>query len=312
MERSKSQEEHCNRKRRQQDKRFYFFYKIITASCIQDRRIKIPNKFIRIFGKELSDIALLKVPSSSKEWRVDVKKDEGHIWFQSGWHEFVKYHNISVSHLLVFRYDRNSSFGVVIFDTRASEIGYECETNDLEEPCIEIGTQTSSENENSEEDSMTITVESDYTNQETEAREFSSLQEEQLANLVFKPRRPVSFADKERAIAAANKFTSKKQFCIVTMRPSFVHKRFVLNLPIAFSKHLQNGDYDVTLRGSDRQMWKVRGAGQPQFRLRAGWKEFVLDNGLEEDDICIFEIVSMKHKQLKVSIFRIQPERSDN
>ncbi|KAF5190974.1 B3 domain-containing protein [Thalictrum thalictroides] len=263
---------------------------------------EIPKKFTRIFGKELSDIAVLKVPGSSKEWNVDVRKDEDCIWFQNGWHEFVIYHNISVWHLLVFRYDQNSSFGVVIFDMRASEIVYQCETTDLEEPCIETGFQTSSENENSVEDSI---VESDYTKQETEARQFSSLQEEQSAKLAFEPWRPVSFEEKERVIAAANEFTSKKLFCSVTMRPSYVHEPFILSLPIAFSKHLKNGDYEVTLRGSDRQMWQVRGTGQHQFKLRKGWKEFALDNCLEEDDRCIFEIVNKKHKRLRVSIIRV-------
>ena len=71
------------------------------------------------FGDELSTSATLIVPSGGT-WKVGLLKAEGSIWFCDGWEDFVEFYSISVGHLLVFRYERNSNFHVVIFDTTAT------------------------------------------------------------------------------------------------------------------------------------------------------------------------------------------------
>lgn len=83
----------------------------------------IPDKFVRKFRYELSNVALLRVPNA-RVWHVRLTKDGKKIWFSDGWHEFVNYHSISVGYFLLFKYERNSTFQVIIFDKSTCEIRY--------------------------------------------------------------------------------------------------------------------------------------------------------------------------------------------
>ena len=48
-------------------------------------------------------------------WKVGLEKADEKIWFNDCWQEFMEYHSISSGHLLVFGYERNSNFHVLIF-----------------------------------------------------------------------------------------------------------------------------------------------------------------------------------------------------
>ena len=48
----------------------------------------------------------------------------GGVWLENGWCEFPSCHGLTMGHLLVFRYDENSQFDVLIFDATATEIDY--------------------------------------------------------------------------------------------------------------------------------------------------------------------------------------------
>ena len=48
----------------------------------------------------------------------------GGVWFENGWCEFASCHGLTMGHLLVFKYDRNSHFDVLIFDATATKIDY--------------------------------------------------------------------------------------------------------------------------------------------------------------------------------------------
>ncbi|KAI8542287.1 hypothetical protein RHMOL_Rhmol08G0127200 [Rhododendron molle] len=80
-------------------------------------------KFISQYGKNLGDHLFLKVPSGAV-WKVGLERSNGVVWMCNGWKEFAKYYSIGFGHLLVFRYDGNCNFNVLIFDTSASEIEY--------------------------------------------------------------------------------------------------------------------------------------------------------------------------------------------
>ena len=69
------------------------------------------------------DMAFLTIPNGRK-WKVKLTKRDGEVWFQNGWCEFASYHALTVGSLLVFRYEGNSQFSVLIFDATATEIEY--------------------------------------------------------------------------------------------------------------------------------------------------------------------------------------------
>ncbi|KAF9608829.1 hypothetical protein IFM89_011867 [Coptis chinensis] len=535
MQKPKRREEKEECYQRRKEEKGSHFFKIIHSTCTEDGRLAIPQKFTRNFGKELSSTVVLKVPSG-KEWNVQLKEDEGLVWFQKGWDAFVEYHSICVGHLLVFRYEGKSLFSVVICDMSASEIEYPCDSDDLEEPDFETGSETSSELENQEDDSVEIL---DNGNEENRPqwersnahivvdkisqvvlpnfycrgngeptmgplrsfrsrwvdnknmlltknmdseqdfvpcaydmqrptefvadRETTNIKQQdcELFGSIFKrvaeggevgciylnnneltspappkytfrrpscddpyhlknvegpqesyssfvysgvpsnggniahsktvgvdancstkqevrisdssivcmkrqgenvsgPRRLVSLREKERGIIPARAFTpenplstvtmgrsyvqgtcilylpnilaktcavsvtgrfleaqektraiiartgfsSDNPFCVVTMRPTYVSGNFSLNLPTAFAKKYLKESQGIILRISNGGMWYTRRQGEESRKLGNGWRAFVLDNQLKEDDVCIFELVDRKHLELKVLMFR--------
>lgn len=75
----------------------------------------MPKKFASYFKGKLPAIVDLKGPSG-KIWPVELKKTSDGVLLKSGWKEFVEYHHIQESYLLVFKYDGKFSFDVTIFD----------------------------------------------------------------------------------------------------------------------------------------------------------------------------------------------------
>jgi hypothetical protein len=83
----------------------------------------IPVKFVMEFGDELSDVATLTTPNGHL-WQVGLEKENREIWFDDGWQEFMEYHSIHYGYFLVFRYEGNSKFHVLVFDNTSTEIQY--------------------------------------------------------------------------------------------------------------------------------------------------------------------------------------------
>ncbi|XP_035539099.1 putative B3 domain-containing protein Os03g0621600 isoform X2 [Juglans regia] len=99
------------------------FFKIILPRCLQDRKLMIPRRFIRKYGEGLSNVAFLKLPNGA-EWKLELTKCDGRVWLQKGWQEFMEYYSLKLGHLLVFRYEGNSHFYILVFDESATEIDY--------------------------------------------------------------------------------------------------------------------------------------------------------------------------------------------
>ncbi|KAJ7949819.1 B3 domain-containing transcription factor [Quillaja saponaria] len=119
------------------------FFKIILPSAIEDKKLRIPQKFVSEFGNKLSSVVTITGPNG-RVWKMELEKSNNEIWFRDDWHEFVNYYSISYYYFLVFRYEGNSNFHVsLIFDPTATEIHYPChgqstdEGPDLDNECTE-------------------------------------------------------------------------------------------------------------------------------------------------------------------------------
>ncbi|KAL5790805.1 hypothetical protein ACOSQ2_005693 [Xanthoceras sorbifolium] len=106
------------------------FYKVILPETIADKKLRIPEKFVREFGDELPDVVRFIVPNG-QVWRVGLMKDGRNVWFHDGWHHFIEYYSITARCILVFKYEKNSNFHVLIFNLSACEILY---PRNFEEP----------------------------------------------------------------------------------------------------------------------------------------------------------------------------------
>lgn len=103
------------------------FFKIILCHAHQ-HKLELPAKFMRMYGKDLSNVMYVNVPRGV-EWRVQLLKQNGRAWLDEGWGEFAKFYSIDQGHFLLFKYEGKSRLHVVIFDTSACEVDYPTQTS---------------------------------------------------------------------------------------------------------------------------------------------------------------------------------------
>nr|DAD46874.1 TPA_asm: hypothetical protein HUJ06_016811 [Nelumbo nucifera] len=125
-------------------------------------------------------------------------------------------------------------------------------------------------------------------------------------------RRPVTEVEKKRAYqlaSAASASTDHRSF-IVVMRQTHVCRRFHLTIPVldvTYNFPPRNQDVTLSLKG---KTWPVIFKYQTNplnGGFASGWADFVFDNNLEEDDVCVFEVVGGRNNSIlvNVQIFRV-------
>ncbi|MED6186831.1 hypothetical protein PIB30_070507 [Stylosanthes scabra] len=112
------------------------FFKIMLSKSLQQGILRLPKKFTRKYGDSLSKPVFLKPPDGT-EWKVDWTMHDAQILFQDGWKEFVAYYSIKHGHFLMFEYNGNSQFGVIICDMSGLEIEYPFNVNQQEKDNID-------------------------------------------------------------------------------------------------------------------------------------------------------------------------------
>ncbi|KAJ9175685.1 hypothetical protein P3X46_014217 [Hevea brasiliensis] len=99
------------------------FFKIILQSTALEGRLRIPIKFVKKYGNCLSSPMILEIPTGNT-WQVELLKNGDDVWLEKGWQEFSEYHSLKHGHLLLFKYEGECNFSVLIFDMSAVEIEY--------------------------------------------------------------------------------------------------------------------------------------------------------------------------------------------
>jgi len=70
------------------------------------------------------------------------------------------------------------------------------------------------------------------------------------------------------------------------------------------SKYLPHGEHTVTLvRNGNSAAWKVKMHAQ---MFSKGWRDFVRDNRLKLDDICLFQLTKDDIKMLTMTVYIIR------
>ena len=83
----------------------------------------LPKRFVGLHGETLSNAVCLKLPCG-QQWNIVLFKSHKKIYLQEGWAKFAKHYRLDHGHLLFFKYEGNSQFGVSICDKSACEIDY--------------------------------------------------------------------------------------------------------------------------------------------------------------------------------------------
>jgi len=71
----------------------------------------------------LSNPVFMKPPDGT-EWEVQWTKQNGEVWFEKGWKEFVENYFLDHGHLVFFNYEGTSQIHVLILDHTTLEIHY--------------------------------------------------------------------------------------------------------------------------------------------------------------------------------------------
>ncbi|RDX87194.1 B3 domain-containing transcription factor VRN1, partial [Mucuna pruriens] len=296
---------------------------ILMTMSVRLAAITIPNKFVEKYGEGLSNTLFLKTPNGA-EWKLNLEKRDGKIWFQKGWKEFAEYHSLAHGHLLVFRCQRTSHFQVYIHDLSALEIDY---------PFKEIeGKTTSNIQGNKPPNDENL----EYHRPGQKRKDNSSLECLQLyqmmrskcakvENSLVLPKKALHHTDtkcKEKSKVVANQVTALDRassvkacnpFFLVVMRPSYVHSNGgPLNLPAEFCRRhfgLHKKQRHINLQVLNGRIWPAKYTIQidntrAKFRLSSGWKAFVKHNNLKVGDFCTFELIDATKLTFLVLIFR--------
>ncbi|KAK7348996.1 hypothetical protein VNO80_23812 [Phaseolus coccineus] len=99
--------------------------------------LKVPTSFVSRHWQGMSNPVILSLPNGT-ESKVFWLNQDGGVWFCNGWKEFAKYSNMDVSHSIVFRYEGNSCFNVIIFGNSGLEIEYPLSRDATNEEVKEI------------------------------------------------------------------------------------------------------------------------------------------------------------------------------
>ncbi|KAK4492832.1 hypothetical protein RD792_000157, partial [Penstemon davidsonii] len=297
----------------------------------------IPTKFINNLRDKLTGTVALKGPSGNV-WDVGLLSNGDTLFLRQGWRAFVEDHSLEEKDILIFKYNGNSRFDVLIFDQKSS---CEREGSYFVKKCLHTESECGSKrkrnieksyeetnNESSDDfieyhqaiKQRSATTSTASRRQPTRAtsrgggrtmrgrRGSSSMPRMELESR----RRVITDEEKERAqrLAAAAAAAMEDSFILV-MRASHVYNRFCMSIPSEWlKKHHIDKSLDVELRVGEKNWvakyyYKGYGGG-----LMCGWKKFVLENFLEEFDVCLFDLVSQKSDAiiLDIKIFRVVEE----
>lgn len=274
------------------------FLKVVLRSTLRHKKLRIPQKLVRKFGHELSDVAAIMVPNG-RVWQVRLTKDGKTVWFDDGWQDFVTGNSISIGYFLVFKYEKNSTFQVLIFDMTACEIDYPYSDEESDEQSSEF------EDEMESEECVEISKEL------FASRSLQSLLGK-MGMYFSENMEDFSAEESERAIKIARSLKLKDPSFMVIFRKRGKACREVY-VPAKFAYRFVNEDVkSIKLRASNgelnlprsensvRILWRNGGG----FYLTRGWMKFSMHENLKEGDICIFRLVNRNDVLLELSIFR--------
>ncbi|WOG84889.1 hypothetical protein DCAR_0104074 [Daucus carota subsp. sativus] len=257
----------------------------------------IPRKFERLFEKNLDNRIQLSVPSGSV-WSIDLEKQQDKVWLQNGWPEFAKFYSIGFGYLLVFEYQEDSKFKVLIFDPSASEIDYPANCSTTLEFVKSTKVEKKRENE------FNISDDSDEISPRKRTRASYSC----IANSNGKSACNVK---KDPALAAAKDFKSEKPYFIVSMTPSHIKGSSGMHITKTFEevykKWMKNVEVILEVGGKTWPVFSYFNLSNDRCAFRHGWADFARDNSLKVGDVCVFELINPSKKLLKHS----SPEHSD-
>ncbi|QCD89181.1 hypothetical protein DEO72_LG4g120 [Vigna unguiculata] len=281
------------------------FFKVIVESTLRRGIMKVPTSFVRRHWQGMSNPVTLSLPNGRKNKVYWVNKD-GDVWFCNGWKEFAEYSKLDVSHFLVFGYEGNSLFNVIIFGKSGLEIEYPLSNDATNEEVEEIVEGSEFSAKLSEEGSKrpkeeVEEKEQQQSNKHSRKRACSDYSKH-MNNGELKKKVKV-FHEKVKEM-----FNPKNTHFTSIIQQTYI-ERDLLIMPAEFSKHnLHKEGVVATLFVEDGRSWEVETKLNKygQLTFFRGWRRFLLDNKLKVGDVCGFELLESPQFLFKVTIYPLK------
>ncbi|CAM0875867.1 unnamed protein product [Alopecurus aequalis] len=298
------------------------FVRRMNRDCRQS--LVIPERFVNHFVGKMPGTVKLEGPSGNV-YDVDVTEHRNITILRSGWEVFVDANNVVEKDSLVFRYQGSSRFKVAVFDSggcekRVSCAGIESTFSD-QEPDTNSTDMSSSSSDHDTDSSVgrrsdgcqsessghcrkcartdTTSSPSEDLSGEHSASECDSSESENVGtpnedDYVLSVRSYLAEAQKEEVVMLLREIQPRTPPFVAVMRKSSVEPPYPsLIISKAFAVvHFPHESGSVTLqRPGVNKKWHPRfykRKDASMHKIRGQWVDFVSDNHVEEDDICIF------------------------
>ncbi|CAM8914782.1 unnamed protein product [Rhodiola kirilowii] len=271
------------------------FYSVFRPN-INAAKMQLCDAFIGKLrgGSALHDWALLR-NRAGEEFRVQVLKESGELYFDKGWTEFVEANGLMYSHFLLFLYDGISTFDVKIYDQSGCEMY--AGQNDDDENASQDGDQDNHDVEEDEDDT-------DYEDSEADSHTSGSRPPNGSTRADGSSRRPCrghvwADTDAELLVEPGNHYfvaglgKRKNQMAV----PNMALRDFNMELD----------DKIIYCDPAGRQYVGRVSKWKTKQRWIGGWNSFCETNQLSTKDKCICELIMDGERQcssMKVHIIR--------
>ncbi|XVE69981.1 hypothetical protein DITRI_Ditri10aG0034900 [Diplodiscus trichospermus] len=313
-----------------------------SATCL-----KIPVGFNRNLEGRISGSVLLKGPSGYG-WVVKLVQKNDDLFFDEGWADFVRDHSLECGDFLVFRYDGDFVFDVIVFDqsTCEKEVAFHCKCSQggsefdgivgqkryredggvsFDHDCewlLKRSRGSSSESDvdvSDKEHSGNGLILATKTcqgltscDENHDGTILKTVGKEDGLNMHGSGCLQMVGELEEKNVAQS--FNSCFPFFVRIMKRFNVSGSYTLNIPYQFAmEHLPKCKTEIVLRNLKGACWTVNSVPTTRVHtshtLCGGWLGFVRSNEIEVGDICIFEYV--RKFEFRVHILRVGKEDPD-
>ncbi|XP_017413767.1 B3 domain-containing transcription factor VRN1 isoform X2 [Vigna angularis] len=291
------------------------FFKIILETNIE--RIKVPSKFTRKHGSFLPNPVSLR-PPDSKEWVVYWTQENGEVWLDKGWKEFVENYSLSYGYFVMFKFKGTSQIDVTILDPSAVELDYfssgKESVNTMNVTQMEQEPRPMSSMVPSQPCGKTQNVERDanvqqqvYADKGGPSHQGTNVQKiiKQQPNWV-KSTLSGKCLNKPRSLKAqkiTKNFKSKYPYFTSLIVQAKLEENATKHVPKFLN--CMRGQKDVMLQMENREWWvKLICCREKYDVFSSGWSKFAKESNLEVDDVCIFELIDPAIPMLRVHVVK--------
>ncbi|QHN79522.1 Glycerate dehydrogenase [Arachis hypogaea] len=290
------------------------FFQIVNETSLQNGELRIRRSFVSEHWQGISSPVLLVLPNGS-EWKMDWEKRDADVCFVQGWKEFAEFYSLEKEQVLMFKYEGKSRFNVIILGRSGLEREY---------PLLN-GTLEAEGSGNSKRPNSPLRKKR-RTNTEEEARfnEYSHnarprdrdgrriFLKSEASNNVEAPKHAESSSALERARA----FSSKNLWFYRRMRPAYINNYLLFRAEDYVTQEERKENEFLSLWVTDESRpWHAKISkhdNNGQIMLTTGWKQFVRDNNLKLNDVCVFEKTrNSEGLSFRVIIYRATQESTN-